>query len=70
MIIVFKSVTLHGPPMLVDTTNFGLVFYNHANFYRFEETSSYWSVKQISVFSPLFIGQTATHHRHHILTVQ
>ena len=28
---------LHGPPMLVDKTNFGLVFYNHANFYRFLE---------------------------------
>ena len=37
--------------MLVDKTNFGLVLYNHANFYRFEETSSYWSVKRISVFS-------------------
>ena len=42
--------TLHGPPMLVDKTNFGLVLYNHADFNRFEETSSYWSVKQISVF--------------------
>ena len=31
--------------MLVDMTNFGLVLCNHANFYRFEETSSYWSVK-------------------------
>ena len=41
---------LHGPPMLVDKTNFGLVLFNHANFYRFEETSSYWSVKRISVF--------------------
>ena len=36
--------------MLVDKTNFGLVLYNHANFYRFEETSSYWSVKRILVF--------------------
>ena len=36
--------------MLVDKTNFGLVLYNHANFYRFEETSSYWLVKRISVF--------------------
>ena len=36
--------------MLVDKTNFGLVLYNHANFYRFEKTSSYWSVKRISVF--------------------
>ena len=35
--------------MLVDKTNFGLVLHNHANFYWFEETSSYWSVKRISV---------------------
>ena len=39
----------HGPPMLVDETKFDLVLDNHANFYRFEETSSYWSVKRISV---------------------
>ena len=45
-----NDLTLHGPPMLVDKTNFDLVLYNHANFYRFEETSSYWSAKQISVF--------------------
>ena len=32
---------LHGPSMLVDKTNFGLVLYNYANFYRFEESSSY-----------------------------
>ena len=36
--------------MLVDKTNFGSVLYNHANFYRFEETSSYWLFKRISVF--------------------
>ena len=36
--------------MLVDKTKFGLALYNHANFYQFEETSSYWSVKRISVF--------------------
>ena len=36
--------------MSVDKTNFGLVLYNQANFYRLEETSSYWSVKGISVF--------------------
>ena len=41
---------LHGPPMMVDNTNFGLVLYNHAKFCRFEESSSYWSVKRISVF--------------------
>ena len=34
----YKSL-LHGPPMMADKTNFGLVLYNHANFYRFEETS-------------------------------
>ena len=36
--------------MSVDKTDFGLVLCNHANFNRFEETSSYWSIKQISVF--------------------
>ena len=36
--------------MLVDKTNFGSVIYNHANFYRFEETSSYWLVERISTF--------------------
>ena len=41
---------LHGPPMLVYKTNFGLVLYNHASFYRFDEPCSYWSVKLISVF--------------------
>ena len=43
---------LHGLPMLADKTNFGLVPYNHANYYRFEESSSYknLSVKRISVF--------------------
>ena len=41
---------LHGPPMLVDKTNLGSVIYNHANFYRFEKTSSYWSVTRRSGF--------------------
>ena len=41
--------------MLVDKTNFGLVLYNHANFYGFEETSSYWSVKRMSVFLCLLL---------------
>ena len=36
--------------MLADKTNIGLVLYNHTDFYRFEKTSSYWSVKRISVF--------------------
>ena len=39
--------------MLVDKTNFDLVIYNRANFKQTEETSSYWSVKRISVFSLL-----------------
>ena len=26
------------------------MLYNHANFYRFKETSGYWLVKRISVF--------------------
>ena len=38
------------PPILVDKTNFGLVLYNPASFYRFGESSSYWSVKRRSVF--------------------
>ena len=46
----FHLSTLNGPPMLVDKTYFGLVIYNHAYFYRFEETFRYWSVKRISVF--------------------
>ena len=49
-ILHISGFKLHGPPMLVDKTKFGLVIYNHAKFYRFEETSSYWSVKRISVF--------------------
>ena len=59
------TIKLHGPPMLVDKTNFGLVIYNYTNFYRFKESFSYWSVKRILVFSLLFIGQPATHLRHH-----
>ena len=45
------SKLLHGPPMLVEKTNFGLVLYNYANFYPFEETSSYWLVKEYQFFS-------------------
>ena len=44
------ALLLHGPPMSTDKADFGLVLYNHANFYRFVETSSYWSVKRISIF--------------------
>ena len=54
------TILLHGLPMLVAKTNFGLVLYNHANFYWFEETSSYWSVKQISVF----LGFALVNQRH------
>ena len=46
--------------MLVDKTNFGLVLYNHANFYQFEELSSYWSVARISVF----LGFALVNQRH------
>ena len=53
--------SLQGPAMLADKTNFGLVLYNHTNFYLFEETSSYWSVRRIITFSLLFIGQPAMH---------
>ena len=50
LVNVFTFIVLHSLPMLADETNFGLVLYNQASFYQFEETSSYWSVKQISVF--------------------
>ena len=46
-----------GPPIVVDKTFFGLMLYNHANFYQFSGTSRYWSVKSSSVFSLPFIGQ-------------
>ena len=36
--------------MLFDKSNLGLVLYNHTNFYRLEETSSYLLVERISVF--------------------
>ena len=36
--------------MPVDKTDFSLVLYKYASFHRFEETSSYWSIKPISVF--------------------
>ena len=41
---VVVDLKLHGQPMLVDKPNFGLVLYNHANFYRFAESFGYWSV--------------------------
>ena len=41
---------LQGPSILIDKTNFDLVLCKHANFYRFEERSSNWSVRRISVF--------------------
>ena len=45
----------------IDNTNLGLVLYNHANFYRFEVTSSCGQLNEYQ-FS---IGQPATHLRHH-----
>ena len=49
--MVLCRLSLLGPPMLTDIyiykTNCGIVFYNHANFYRFDKTSSYWSVKVV-----------------------
>ena len=50
-----------GPPMLVDKITSGLMLFNPTNFYQFEEISSYWLVRQISVFSLFFIGQPAIH---------
>ena len=45
------SLKLHGLQILIDKTNFGLLIYNHANFYWCDKPSIYWSVKGISVFS-------------------
>ena len=50
---------LHGSPMLVEKTKFGIVLCNQTNFYRFEESSSYWSVKRISVFFSSFHWSTS-----------
>ena len=55
---------LHGPPMLFDKFNLGLVLYNHTNFYRLEETFSYLFVI-CQFFSPRFIGQPEIQLRHH-----
>ena len=45
--------------MLVDKTNFGLVIYNHADFYRFEESSRYSiiTLTLIGLRNHLDIGQ-------------
>ena len=55
LLLLYKELTIclnhcAARQCLVDKTNFGLAINNHANFYRFEETSSYWSVKQIEMF--------------------
>ena len=46
--------------MLVDKNNFGLVIYYHANFYRFDEISSYWALKRMSFF--LFLSLVNRQH--------
>ena len=61
---------LHGPPMLVDETSFGLVLYKHTNFYRFEKSSSYWSVKQISFFSAFHWSTSDTPPASQCITVE
>ena len=50
--------------MLVDETSFGLVLYNHSNIYRFEEHLGIGQLNEYQ-FSLRFIGQSATHLRHH-----
>ena len=42
---------LHGPPVLVDKTNFGLVLYNYANFYRFENQLVIGQLNEYEFFS-------------------
>ena len=62
---------LQGPPMLVGKTNFGLVLYNHTNFYRFEEhlvigqlneyqffSAFHWSISDIPPASQLITVQS------------
>ena len=56
--------------MLVDKTNFGLVLYNHADLYWLEETSSYWSVKRISVFLCFLLTASDTPPASQFTTVQ
>ena len=65
-----SKIKLYGPPMLVDKTNFGLVIYNHASFYRFDEPSSYWSVKRISLFSAFHWSTRDTPTASQCITVQ
>ena len=62
-------ILMHGPPMLVDKTIFGLVIYNHTNFYQFEETSSYWS-KEYQFFSAFHWSTSDTPQASQCLTVQ
>ena len=61
---------LHGPPMLVNKTNFCLVLYNHANFYQFEESSSYCSFNEFHVFSAFHWSTSDTAPASHYLTAQ
>ena len=58
---------LHGPPMSVDKTDFGLVLYNHANLVGLRKHLVFGRLKRISVFCLLFIGQPATHLHHSVL---
>ena len=56
---------LKGPLCPKQPTNQPI--YKHANFYRFEETSSYWSVRRRSVFlcfSLVNHRHTSVNHRH------
>ena len=46
-----KILPLHGPPMLVHKTNFGLEIYNHANFYQFEKHLVIGQLNEYQIFS-------------------
>ena len=56
--------------MLVDETNVGSVLYNHANFHRFEETSTYWSVNEYQFFSAFHWSTSDTPPASQCITVQ
>ena len=59
-----KLLILHGPPMLVDKTNFGLVLYNHLTFIGLRR---HLVIGQLNEYQFFFAFQwsPATHFRRH-----
>ena len=65
-----KSYKLHGPPMSVDQTDFGLVLYNHANLYRFEEHLVTGRLNKYQFFSAFHWSTSDTPPAPQCITVQ